>query len=83
MVLGEIRDYLFASVSRQPPIYRETVRLRFMEGKDLKEIAETTNVPLGTVKARLNRAPDLLRNDLHIQQTTIRFLLEKRPSQPD
>ena len=81
MVLDEVSDYLRLALNNQPQIYRDTLRMRFLEGKDLKEIAKEQKVPLGTVKARLSRAPDLLKDKLHIQRTTVRFYLENRPRQ--
>ena len=40
--------------------YRETVRLRYFEELSYEEIAQRTQVPLGTVKVRLSRAKTLL-----------------------
>jgi len=41
--------------------HREALRLRFVEGFDLREIAEATEVPVGTVKSRLHYALNQLR----------------------
>jgi RNA polymerase sigma-70 factor (ECF subfamily) len=38
------------------PAYREVVVLRFQEGLTYEEIAEITDLPLGTVKTHLHRA---------------------------
>jgi RNA polymerase sigma-70 factor (ECF subfamily) len=38
------------------PDYRIVFILRFIEGKSLKEIANTLDLPVGTVKARIHRA---------------------------
>jgi DNA-directed RNA polymerase specialized sigma24 family protein len=51
--------------------------MRYVEGLDLKRIAKRLKVPLGTVKARLSRAPDALKEKLRIQETTARFYLEQ------
>ncbi len=44
-----------------PALYRETLTLRFEEGMKLEEIAEVTRAPLSTVKSRLQRGLDFLR----------------------
>jgi RNA polymerase sigma-70 factor (ECF subfamily) len=43
--------------------HREALLLRFVDGLSLIEIAEATNVPLGTVKSRLHNALTSLRKD--------------------
>jgi len=43
--------------------HREVLLLRFVDGLSLAEIAETMNIPLGTVKSRLHNALETLRND--------------------
>ncbi|MHC4607774.1 MAG: RNA polymerase sigma factor [Planctomycetota bacterium] len=48
-------------VAQLPEERRETVWLRFVDGLDLKEIAEAMEVPLGTVKSRLHNALKALR----------------------
>jgi RNA polymerase sigma factor (sigma-70 family) len=49
-------DYLRAAIAALPPPFRETLVLRDIEGLDYREIAETTEVPIGTVMSRLARA---------------------------
>ncbi|MEK6563325.1 MAG: sigma factor-like helix-turn-helix DNA-binding protein [Candidatus Binatota bacterium] len=39
-----------------PEGQQEVVRLRFIDGLDLKEIAIALEIPLGTVKSRLHNA---------------------------
>ena len=43
--------------------HREVLLLRFVDGLSLAEIAETLNIPLGTVKSRLHNALAFLRHD--------------------
>lgn len=76
-VSAEIADFVRSSVAALPEIYREAVRLRYLEGLELREIARRLGVPLGTVKARLSRAPRLLLDRLRIQETTARFYLDE------
>ena len=44
--------------------YRESLILRDIEGMSYKQIAEITSVPVGTVKSRVNRARNKLKNKL-------------------
>jgi RNA polymerase sigma-70 factor (ECF subfamily) len=76
-VSKEIGEFVLKSVESLPEIYREVVRLRYVDGLDLKAIAKKLKVPLGTVKARLSRAPNVLKGALQIQETTARFYLEQ------
>lgn len=47
-------------VNKLPPKYRRLVRLRYFEELAYQEIAEELDLPLGTVKAQLHRARELL-----------------------
>ncbi|MCS6991793.1 MAG: sigma-70 family RNA polymerase sigma factor [Chitinophagales bacterium] len=47
-------------IERLSPKYRKLIELRFFEELSYEEIAERTNLPLGTVKAQLFRAKNLL-----------------------
>jgi RNA polymerase sigma-70 factor (ECF subfamily) len=47
-----------------PVEFREVTILRELEGMSYKEIAEVTNVPIGTVMSRLARARKQLQKDL-------------------
>ena len=40
---------------RVKPVYREVVVLRDIEGLSYEEIAEITDLSIGTVKSRINR----------------------------
>jgi len=52
------------SVSRLPEIHREVVYLRFYLDYEYKDIAQILDVPEGTVKSRLNRALESLREQM-------------------
>lgn len=47
-----------------PPVWREVVELREIEGLSYREIAEVIGKPIGTVMSRLSRGRDLLRSSL-------------------
>ena len=47
---------LEAAITALPPLFRETLVLRDLQGLDYREIAEVTGVPVGTVMSRLARA---------------------------
>jgi RNA polymerase sigma factor (sigma-70 family) len=49
-------DHLRAAIAALPTAFRETLVLRDIEGLDYREIAQTTEVPIGTVMSRLARA---------------------------
>jgi RNA polymerase sigma factor (sigma-70 family) len=60
-------ERLRAAIAQLPAPFRETLVLRDIEGLDYREIAEATEVPIGTVMSRLARARrrliELLRED--------------------
>ncbi len=45
-----------------PTVYRELILLRHTQDLSYDEIAEVTNLPLGTVKNRLFRAREMMRD---------------------
>jgi RNA polymerase sigma-70 factor (ECF subfamily) len=47
-------------VTRLPPKYQRLVRLRYFEELSYEEIAEELDAPLGTIKAQLHRARELM-----------------------
>jgi RNA polymerase sigma-70 factor (ECF subfamily) len=49
-------EQLRATIAALPAPFRETLVLRDIEGLDYREIAEATEVPIGTVMSRLARA---------------------------
>jgi len=49
-------EHLRAAIAALPTPFRETLVLRDIEGLDYREIADTTEVPIGTVMSRLARA---------------------------
>lgn len=55
---------LEAAIAALPPLFREAVLLRDLEGLSYAEIAAITGVPPGTVMSRLSRGRDLLSKEL-------------------
>ena len=55
---------LYAALMGLPEKYRTPVTLHYIEGFRTSEIAEMLLVPEGTVKARLRRAREILREEL-------------------
>ncbi|MBX6396532.1 MAG: RNA polymerase sigma factor [Alicyclobacillaceae bacterium] len=60
----ELHRHLWKTVGRLPPLYRLVVTLRHQEGMSYQEIAEATDLPVGTVKTYLFRARNKLKQEL-------------------
>ncbi|MEX2445732.1 MAG: sigma-70 family RNA polymerase sigma factor [Dehalococcoidia bacterium] len=58
---AELRTALEAALAALPPDWREVVLLSDVHGMDYAEVAAATGVPVGTVKSRLSRARNRLR----------------------
>jgi RNA polymerase sigma-70 factor (ECF subfamily) len=66
------KDFLYAekqkfiqdAVDSLPEIYREVIRLRHQEERSYEEISERLGLPIGTVKARIFRAREVLKQKL-------------------
>jgi len=57
----QVVDRVTAALATLPPEQREVVRLSFIQDMPHARIAETTGIPLGTVKSRLRLAYERLR----------------------
>jgi RNA polymerase sigma-70 factor, ECF subfamily len=57
----ELHDIVQRALVRLPPEYREAVVLRDLEGRSYEEIAEILQVPSGTVRSRIHRGREALR----------------------
>lgn len=51
----EIRRVVNREIQKLPDAYRSAVILRDLQNKSYEEIAEILNVPIGTIKSRVNR----------------------------
>lgn len=65
---NERREYLWAAVDRLPEKYRLVTILFYQQQLSYREIAEMLSLPLGTVKAHLNRARHALAKRLRLNQ---------------
>ena len=77
-VRGQAGDYpldhstvarLGAALRALPLLEREALSLFHLEGLSLRQVAEVTAVPEGTVKSRLHRARRLLRRTIEKKET--------------
>lgn len=53
---AEERERVRACVARLPDLLRETIVLAYFQGMKYRDIADTLDIPLGTVKSRLHAA---------------------------
>jgi RNA polymerase sigma-70 factor (ECF subfamily) len=66
----EIRAAILTCLAHLPPELRAVAVLRELEGLSYEEIAETLQIPLGTVQSRLSRGRRVLRQALLAQGVT-------------
>lgn len=59
-----LRDRLAEEIARLPEIYRESLILREYEGFSYQEIADTLGVAMSTIKFRIFKAREILRERL-------------------
>ena len=70
----EIINQINAAISQLPEQMLGIVKLKYLEGKKVKEIAQISQVSTNTVKTQLQRAKVKLRTIL-VQNTVLKFLL--------
>ncbi|HLS36387.1 MAG TPA: RNA polymerase sigma factor SigW [Bacillota bacterium] len=61
----ELQDQIQKYVLSLSMIYRSVIILRYIDELSLKEISKVLDIPLGTVKTRLHRGREALREKLH------------------
>jgi RNA polymerase sigma-70 factor (ECF subfamily) len=59
--LSELHDVVQRALVKLPPEYREAVVLRDLEGRSYEEIADILEIPAGTVRSRIHRGREALR----------------------
>ena len=57
----ELRDRLEKAIARLPDQYRVLIAAHYLQGLQYEALAESLNIPLGTVKTHLHRAKRRLR----------------------
>jgi len=60
------KTYLGMALERLPDRYKRLVKLRYFDELSYEEVAQELELPLGTVKAQLHRARELLNHELAI-----------------
>ncbi|HEY6953393.1 MAG TPA: sigma-70 family RNA polymerase sigma factor [Bacteroidota bacterium] len=60
LISGQRKKLLDDAIASLPPRYRQVIILRHVDEKEYQEIAEMLKLPLGTVKAHIFRARELL-----------------------
>ena len=71
MIKGQKQKMMREIVSKLKPRYRKLIELRYFKEYSYEEIAEELELPIGTVKAQLFRARELLFNILKNTSKTI------------
>ena len=66
MVKEQRAQKIRAAIEELSPKYRSLIELRYLDELSYEEIAEKLDIPLGTVKAQLFRAKDMLYNILKV-----------------
>jgi len=64
LIAGQRSKILEEAVNALPEKYRQVILMRHTEDKDYQEIADELKLPLGTVKAHIFRARDILYRQL-------------------
>jgi RNA polymerase sigma-70 factor (ECF subfamily) len=70
LITTELREQIYTAVDELPETYRLLITLRHMDGYSYEEIADVTQMPLGTVKTGLFRARQQLRQMLASYEET-------------
>lgn len=60
----ELQETIEAEIEKLPEKYRSPIVLKYIEELSLKEISEILDLPVGTVKTRIHRGREALRNQL-------------------
>ncbi|UCH93546.1 MAG: sigma-70 family RNA polymerase sigma factor [Candidatus Aminicenantes bacterium] len=60
----ELHQYIWKIVDCIPVKYKELILLRYLQGLKYDEIAQVTDLPVGTVKNRIFKAKEILRSEI-------------------
>ncbi|HEX7501829.1 MAG TPA: sigma-70 family RNA polymerase sigma factor [Acidobacteriota bacterium] len=61
---AETRDYVWRVVDQIPLKFRELILLRYIQDLKYEEIAAITSLPVGTVKNRIFKAKEILKQEM-------------------
>lgn len=64
LLYSEKQQYIQKAIETLPEIYREVILLRHQEELSYEQISEMLHLPVGTVKARIFRAREMLKKAL-------------------
>ncbi len=67
----EMKTYMQLFVNKLQPKYQRLVKLRYFKEYSYDEIAKEIDIPLGTVKAQLHRAKELLQDIIRDKKESI------------
>lgn len=74
-----VDDQIIEAIEALPDEFRETLILSDVEGLPYAEIAEITEVPVGTVKSRLFRARQALQKELYAYAVEMGYIKRRDP----
>lgn len=60
----ELQEFIQSEILKLPEKYRTVIVLKYIDELSLKEISDILDLPLGTVKTRIHRGREALRNRL-------------------
>ncbi|GIX40845.1 MAG: RNA polymerase sigma factor [Leptospiraceae bacterium] len=61
---NELYEYLISTIESLEDKYKEILKMRYFDGLTYEEIAEIKQIKLGTVKSRIHKAKELLKQKL-------------------
>ncbi|RKY75187.1 RNA polymerase subunit sigma-24 [candidate division KSB1 bacterium] len=64
LIYREHTTLILQAIESLPPKYKQVINLRHREEKSYEEIAQILKIPIGTVKARIFRAREILKQKL-------------------
>ncbi len=64
LLLKERREILTVAIERLPERYRNLLHMRYFDELSYEEVAERLRLPMGTIKAQLHRARELLFSEI-------------------
>lgn len=64
IIQSETNNWLHSEIEQLPPKYRAAIILKYIEDLSVKEISEILDIPVPTVKTRIHRGREALRERL-------------------